>query len=188
MLALLLAFALARAPVAAPPPPVPTWSIWPAAGTITSPFGYDAGRRHPGIDIGTLRSLTVRAAQPGRVIAVGTPSGFEGYGNLVEVELGVGYVALYAHLANWRVRVGERVAAGQRLGTAGCTGSCTGTHLHFELRLRGSPVDPLRYRRAQRSGVRSSASFCLRAGRISSTAACRTNRRSSSSNLYRLRQ
>ena len=182
MLALLVAFALARVPVVPPPPPVPTWSAWPAAGAVTSPFGYDGSRRHPGIDIGTLRSLTVRAAQSGRVIAVGAPSGFEGYGNLVEVGLGAGYVALYAHLAAWQVRVGERVAAGQRLGTAGCTGWCTGTHLHFELRLRGTPVDPLRYRRAQRSGVRRPASFCLRAGVISSTAACRTNILSRSSN------
>ncbi len=180
MLALLLAFALARAPVA--PPPGPTWSAWPADGTVTSPFGYAGGRHHPGIDIGILRSLTVRAAQPGRVIAVGTPPGFEGYGNLVEVQLGGGYVALYGHLADWRVQVGDQVAVGQRLGTAGCTGWCSGTHLHFELRFRGTAVDPLRYRRAQKSGVRSPASFCLRAGVISSTAACRTNFLSSSSN------
>jgi murein DD-endopeptidase MepM/ murein hydrolase activator NlpD len=181
VLALLLAFALARTPVA---PPVPTWSTWPADGTVTSPFGYDAGRHHPGIDIGMLRSLTVRAAEPGRVIAVGTPSGFEGYGNLVEVGLGDGYVALYAHLADWRVRVGDEVTTGQRLGTAGCTGWCSGTHLHFELRLRGEAMNPLSYRRVERvqkSGVRSAASFCFRSGGISSTAACRTNLRSSSS-------
>ena len=85
MLALLLAFALARAPVAPPAPAGPAWSVWPADGTITSPFGSDGGRSHPGIDIGILRSPVVRAAQPGRVIAVGTRRGFEGYGNLVEV-------------------------------------------------------------------------------------------------------
>jgi murein DD-endopeptidase MepM/ murein hydrolase activator NlpD len=175
VLALLLAFALARSPLAAPQPPVPTWSVWPADGTITAPFGNDQGRHHPGIDIGILRSLAVHAAQPGRVIAVGTPTGFEGYGNLVEVQLGGGYVALYAHLASWEVRVGEEVAAGQRLGTAGCTGWCSGTHLHFELRHQGTPVSPLRYRRAQRSGVRNAESFCFRPGDISSTAACRTN-------------
>lgn len=179
MLALLLAFALARTP---PPPPVPTWSTWPASGTVTSPFGDDGGRRHPGLDIGILRSLTVRAAQPGRVIAVGPRPGFEGYGNLVEVALGDGYVALYAHLAGWRVRAGDEVVAGQRLGTAGCTGWCTGTHLHFELRHRGRAVNPLRFLRPQKSGVRSSESFCLRSGGISSTAACRTNIRSLSSN------
>ena len=182
MLALLVAFALARTPVT-PAEPVPTWSVWPASGTVTSPFGDDGGRWHPGLDIGILRSLTVRAAQPGRVIAVGPQTGFEGYGNVVEVALGDGYVALYAHLADWSVRAGQQVVAGQRFASAGCTGSCTGTHLHFELRHDGEPVNPLRFfRRPQKSGVRRSASFCLRSGGISSTAACRTNMRSSSSN------
>jgi len=182
VLALLVAFALARTPVS-PAQPVPTWSAWPASGTVTSPFGYDGGRRHPGLDIGILRSLTVRAAQPGRVMAVGEQTGFEGYGNVVEVALGDGYVALYAHLAAWNVRAGQQVLTGQHLGTAGCTGSCTGTHLHFELRHDGEPVNPLRFfRKAQKSGVRRSASFCFRSGGISSTAACRTNMRSSSSN------
>jgi len=177
MLALLLAtLALSTAPF---PSTAPAWSAWPAQGTVTSPFGDDGGRWHPGIDIGILRSSAVRAAEPGRVVAVGERRGFEGYGNLVKVALGNGWVALYAHLAGWRVRVGEHVAAGQRLGTAGCTGWCTGTHLHFELRRFGRPVDPLRFR--QKSDVRSSASFCFRSGGISSTAACLTNRRSSSS-------
>lgn len=173
---MLTALALAQAPAA---PPVPTWSQWPAQGTVTAPYGYDEGRKHPGIDIGILRSLTVTAAQPGRVVAVGTPTGFEGYGNLVEVAIGDGYIALYAHLADWRVHVGDELAAGQRLGTAGCTGWCTGTHVHFELRHHGEPVDPLRFR--QKSGVRSSASFCFRSGGITSTAACRTSLRISSS-------
>ena len=180
MLALLVAFALARAPLEQPQP-VPTWSAWPAQGTVTAPFGDDAGRWHPGIDIGILRSLTVRAAQPGRVIAVGPTRGLEGYGNVVEVALGGGYVALYGHLAGWRVRVGQQIETGQRLGTAACTGWCTGTHLHFELRHRGRSVNPLRFRRAQKSGVRRSASFCFRSGGISSTVACRTNFRSASS-------
>jgi murein DD-endopeptidase MepM/ murein hydrolase activator NlpD len=177
VLALLLALALARAPLE-PPQPGPGWSVWPAQGTVTSPFGNDAGRWHPGIDVGILRSLAIRAAEPGRVVAVGTRPGFEGYGNLVLVEVGGGYRALYGHLAGWRVRVGEELVAGQRIGTAGCTGWCTGTHLHFELRRNGRPVDPLRF---QNSGVRRSASFCFKAGGISSTAACLTNRRSSSS-------
>jgi murein DD-endopeptidase MepM/ murein hydrolase activator NlpD len=174
---LLVTLALSRAP--GPPQPAPDWSAWPAQGTITSPFGNDGGRWHPGLDIGILRSLAVRAAEAGRVVAVGEPRGFEGYGNVVKVSLGGGWVALYAHLAGWRVRVGEQVTAGQRLGTAGCTGWCTGTHLHFELRRFGRPVDPLRFR--QKREVRSSASFCFSSGGISSTAACLTNWRSSSS-------
>ena len=178
MLTLLLAIALARMPLVTQPAG-PAWSAWPATGTVTSPFGDDGGRWHPGIDIGILRSLAVRAAEPGRVMAVGERHGYEGYGNVVQVALGRGYTALYAHLAGWRVRVGDEVEAGQRIGTAGCTGWCSGTHLHFELRLHGVPVDPLRFR--QKSGVRRAASFCFRAGAISSTAACLTKRRSSSS-------
>ncbi len=144
MLALLLAFALTRAQLPAAPAG-PEWSVWPANGIVTAPFGDDAGRWHPGIDIGILRSLEVRAASPGRVIAVGEPRGFEGYGNIVQVALGGGYTALYAHLAAWRVRVGEEVEAGQPIATAGCSGSCTGTHLHFELRLGDGPVNPMRF-------------------------------------------
>jgi murein DD-endopeptidase MepM/ murein hydrolase activator NlpD len=142
VLAFLLALALthARLPTISP---TPDWSSWPALGTVTTPFGAS----HPGIDVGILRSLTVRAALPGGVIRVGQARGFEGYGNIVEVADGRGYTSLYAHLAGWRVRVGERVWQGQRLGTAGCTGWCTGTHLHFEMRLRGRAVDPLLFRR-----------------------------------------
>jgi murein DD-endopeptidase MepM/ murein hydrolase activator NlpD len=142
VLAFLLALALTHAPLPAASP-APDWSSWPAQGSVTTPFS--AG--HPGIDIGILRSLSVRAAQPGMVIKVGRPQGFEGYGNVVEVADGRGYTTLYAHLSGWRVRVGEQVRQGQRIGTAGCTGWCTGTHLHFEMRLRGAPINPLLFRR-----------------------------------------
>src|SRR5882757_10561462 len=104
--------------------------VMPAEGTITAPFGHDGARPHPGIDIGILRSLAVRAAVPGRVIDVGEVTGYEGYGNVVVVR-SRGYQELYAHLAAWRVHVGQFVVPGQRIATAGCTGSCTGTHLHF---------------------------------------------------------
>jgi murein DD-endopeptidase MepM/ murein hydrolase activator NlpD len=145
VLAFLLALALSHARLpAASPSPSPDWSSWPAHGTVTTPFGS----AHPGIDIGILRSLAIRAAQPGVVIAVGRPRGYEGYGNVVEIADGRGFTSLYAHLAGWRVRVGERVSQGQRIGTAGCTGWCTGTHLHFEMRSRGRPVNPLLFRRA----------------------------------------
>jgi murein DD-endopeptidase MepM/ murein hydrolase activator NlpD len=116
--------------------------VWPAQGTITSPFGRDGARWHPGLDIGILRSLRVRAAVPGRVVLVGRPRGYEGYGNVVVVR-SRGYQELYAHLSRWRVHRGERIAAGERIATAGCTGWCTGTHLHFEVRRHGRPVSPL---------------------------------------------
>ncbi len=115
---------------------------WPAQGTVTSQFGYDGGRPHSGIDIGILGSLDVRAAAPGRVTAVGYQTGYEGYGNVVLVDVGRPFSTLYAHLAQATVRVGQLVVAGQRLGIAGCTGWCTGTHLHFELRRKGADVDP----------------------------------------------
>ncbi len=115
---------------------------WPAEGTITSPFGRDGYRWHPGLDIGILRSPTVRAASPGRVLRAGYVPGYEGYGNVVLLSLGDGFSALYAHLAWPLVAAGERLETGQRLGIAGCTGWCTGTHLHFELRYRNRAVDP----------------------------------------------
>jgi murein DD-endopeptidase MepM/ murein hydrolase activator NlpD len=116
--------------------------VWPAQGTITSPFGHTEGRWHPGIDIGELRSLDVVAAVPGRVELVGEPTGYEGYGNVI-VEDSAGYQEVYAHLSAWQVQPGEVIRPGERIGTAGCTGDCTGTHLHFEVRRDGTAVSPL---------------------------------------------
>jgi murein DD-endopeptidase MepM/ murein hydrolase activator NlpD len=117
---------------------------WPASGTITRGFGYDGSRGewHPGIDIGTLRSLDITAAAPGVVEAIGYVPHYEGYGEVVLVDLGDGLEALYAHLSWVTVHQGEHVVTGQKLGNAGCTGYCTGTHLHFELRERGEAFDP----------------------------------------------
>jgi murein DD-endopeptidase MepM/ murein hydrolase activator NlpD len=116
---------------------------WPADGTVTDGFGLRWGRAHLGVDIGILRALDVVAAEDGLVAAVGELTGYEGYGTVVLVEVGDGWSTLYAHLARADVRPGDWVVAGQSLGIAGCTGSCTGTHLHFELRKHGRPVDPL---------------------------------------------
>jgi len=115
---------------------------WPANGTVTRGFGWDGSEWHAGIDIGTLRSLDVTAASDGAVEAVGYPPGFDGYGNVVLVDLGGGYEALYAHLSSVAVHVGQWVVTGEHLGLAGCTGLCDGTHLHFELRDDGKAFDP----------------------------------------------
>ena len=115
---------------------------WPALGTITSPFGRDGGRWHPGLDIGILQSLDVRAADDGVVALAGYMPGYDGYGAIVAVNHRYGYSTLYAHLSRPLVRPGEHVRRGELIGIAGCTGWCTGTHLHFELRYRGLPVDP----------------------------------------------
>lgn len=117
--------------------------VWPASGTITRTFGPDDMGFHPGVDIGTLRSLGVRAATSGVVKAVGYATGYEGYGNIVLIDAGPGLQTLYGHLARVRARIGEEVVPGQLLGIAGCTGICTGTHLHFEVRLRGHAIDPM---------------------------------------------
>jgi murein DD-endopeptidase MepM/ murein hydrolase activator NlpD len=116
---------------------------WPAEGRLNSPFGWDAGRPHSGLDIGVLSSLDIRAAERGVVTRVGWVPGYSGYGVIVEVRLNARYTTLYAHLARATVRVGQSVSVGERLGIAGCTGWCTGTHLHFELRRRGVAVDPM---------------------------------------------
>jgi murein DD-endopeptidase MepM/ murein hydrolase activator NlpD len=142
VLALLAAIAAATTNALSSQPLVaPTHFVWPATGTITTPY-VPGG--HPGIDIGILRSLTIRAAAPGRVKLVGERRGYEGYGSIVLVKVGGGYTTLYAHLSSYRVHPGQEVRAGQKLGVAGCTGWCTGTHLHFEVRLDDQAVNPAR--------------------------------------------
>jgi murein DD-endopeptidase MepM/ murein hydrolase activator NlpD len=115
---------------------------WPAQGTVTSPFGRDGARWHPGLDIGILRTLNVRAAADGVVVLSGYMPGYDGYGAIVAMQERFGYSTLYAHLSRPLVRAGQRVRTGELIGIAGCTGWCTGTHLHFELRHDGLPVDP----------------------------------------------
>jgi murein DD-endopeptidase MepM/ murein hydrolase activator NlpD len=68
-----------------------------------------------------------------------------GYGNLVLVSHGDGIVTAYAHMSALSVSAGASVSAGQRLGSVGCTGSCTGPHLHFEVRVNGAPRNPRNY-------------------------------------------
>ena len=118
--------------------------VWPANGTVTSYFGeWRGNRRHEGIDIGMLSSLRVRAAMAGVVRTVGYAQTYEGYGNIVVVDLPGPFTAIYAHLARADVRIGEHVRKGERIGVAGCTGSCSGTHLHFEVRRNDEPINPL---------------------------------------------
>jgi murein DD-endopeptidase MepM/ murein hydrolase activator NlpD len=115
---------------------------WPAQGSVTDGFGPRWGRMHLGIDVGILASVDLVAAEPGTVTDVGYLDGYGGYGNVVVVDIGDGRSLLYAHLTAASVSAGEWVDEGDPIGTAGCTGSCTGTHLHFELRRDGVPVDP----------------------------------------------
>lgn len=118
---------------------------WPADGTLTDGYGPRWGRMHRGLDIGILRTLDLRAATSGTVVDAGWIPGYEGYGNVVTIDVGGGYTLLYAHLARPGVVPGQWLDAGEVIGEAGCTGSCTGTSLHFELRRDGMPVDPAPY-------------------------------------------
>src|SRR5687768_11500321 len=118
---------------------------WPASGELTDGYGPRWGRMHLGVDIGILRSLDVRAATSGTVTAAGWITGYEGYGNVVTLDIGGGYTLLYAHLATAYAVPGQWLDSGDAIGIAGCTGSCTGTHLHFELRKDDTPVDPAPY-------------------------------------------
>ena len=120
--------------------------VWPASGTVTARFGEHRGsHRHRGIDIGMLRTLRLRAVTAGVVKRTGYAAGYAGYGKVVLLDLPGPYTALYAHLSRVAVKAGQRVRRGQRLGLAGCTGSCSGTHLHFEVKRRGVSLNPLRF-------------------------------------------
>jgi murein DD-endopeptidase MepM/ murein hydrolase activator NlpD len=118
--------------------------FWPADGTVTSHFGEWRGNsRHDGIDIGMLLTLRVRAVTAGVVQRTGYDGGYEGYGKIIVLDLPGPYTALYAHLSSVAVRVGEHVRKGEWIGQAGCTGNCSGTHLHFEVKRRGVSIDPM---------------------------------------------
>ncbi len=141
--AVVAALTLAAPAFARPDFPRPLTFSSPVDGVVTGPFReWRGGRRHDGMDIGILRSPTVRAAAPGIVRLAGYMRGYEGYGLLVLVQIQSTYEIVYAHLSSVRVAEGDYVSAGDVLGKAGCTGSCSGTHLHFELRRGGVSVDP----------------------------------------------
>ena len=116
--------------------------IWPVSGPITSPFGMRWGTLHPGIDIGVPSNTPVHAAAAGKVVWCGWMSG---YGNLVMIDHGGGYATAYGHNTRVAVTCGEEVAQGRVVAYSGCTGFCTGPHVHFEVRVNGAPVDPLTY-------------------------------------------
>ena len=120
----------------------PVWSrpmTWPTEGPATSEFGWRSGRIHKGIDIGAETGAPIVAARSGRVLF---SSWKGGYGNTVDIDHGGGVVTRYAHLTETLVSRGERVAQGALIGMVGMTGSATGPHLHFEVRVNDHPRDP----------------------------------------------
>jgi murein DD-endopeptidase MepM/ murein hydrolase activator NlpD len=116
--------------------------LWPARGVLTSRFGWRWRRHHDGIDIAAPRGTPVHAAKAGRVIFAGW---YYGYGRAVIVDHGGGLTTLYGHNATLLVGNGQVVDSGQPIARVGCTGHCYGSHLHFEIRINGRAVNPLKY-------------------------------------------
>jgi peptidoglycan DL-endopeptidase CwlO len=115
--------------------------IWPINGSVTSPFGMRWGRMHEGIDIAAPSGTPIRAVKAG-AIALAAPTG--GYGNYTCINHGGGLSSCYAHLSSYAITSGS-VDQGDVIGYVGCTGSCFGDHLHFEVRINGGAVDPMGY-------------------------------------------
>jgi murein DD-endopeptidase MepM/ murein hydrolase activator NlpD len=115
--------------------------IWPVSGPVTSGFGPRWGSFHEGIDISAACGTPIRAAASGQVIYGGW---MDGYGNIVVIDHGGGLATAYAHQSAIYVSSGS-VSQGQTIGAVGSTGHSTGCHLHFEVRVNGTPVDPLGY-------------------------------------------
>lgn len=123
-----------------------TPSIWPASGQVTSRFGWRSspwgGRSsdyHPGIDIASDYGTPIVAAADG---VVSFSSWYSGYGNLVQVDHGNGIVTLYGHCSQLVAKEGQTVKKGQLIAYMGSTGASTGTHVHYEVRVNGTAVNP----------------------------------------------
>lgn len=117
---------------------------WPTiGGQITSGFGMRWGRAHNGIDIAGVRDRSILASDNGVVTTARYHNG--GYGNYIIIDHDNGYQTLYAHLSSINVSVGQVVMKGEKIGVMGSTGNSTGIHLHFEVHVNGSPVNPLQY-------------------------------------------
>lgn len=123
-------------------------SAWPLDGGLRSPFGgrtdpfSGEGAFHTGIDLSAKTGTAVHVTADGVVIS----SGWSGrYGNLVVVDHGNGFQTYYAHLSKFLVSPGEEVRLGQVVALSGGTGRVTSPHLHYEVRIKGAPVNPYRF-------------------------------------------
>ena len=128
----------------------PSKYVWPCPSSkkITSKYGYrihpiqKVRKLHTGIDIGAKKGAEVKASAGGKVIMA---KYYGGYGNCIIVDHGGGMSTLYAHLSAYVAKEGDWVSQGQVIGKVGSTGNSTGPHLHFEVRVNGSTVDPQNY-------------------------------------------
>ena len=118
--------------------------IWPVNGPVVSPFGQRWGRLHAGIDIAVPAGTPIRAVKDGNIVLVQSEASSGGYGNYTCIDHGGGLSSCYAHQSVQQITSGS-VSQGDVIGLVGCTGSCYGDHLHFEIRINGVPTDPLGY-------------------------------------------
>ncbi len=127
-----------------------TPSLWPVIGHLTGTFGErmdpfsGEGAFHTGVDIAAQYGDTVRVSADGIVIEAGDRAG---YGRLVVVDHGFGVTTWYGHLSTFNVMVGEQLRRGDTIGNVGVSGRSTGPHVHYEVRINGAPVNPMRYLR-----------------------------------------
>lgn len=120
-------------------------SIWPTAGYVSSPYGlrWNGTEFHQGIDIAAETGTPIVATADGIVTSAGWNG--SGYGNMVDVDHGGGIVTRYAHASAVAVTPGQEVRRGQVIAYVGSTGHSTGPHLHYEVRVDGTPVNPAAY-------------------------------------------
>lgn len=117
--------------------------IRPVGGVITSRFGARGREHHTGLDIASSVGTTICSAAEGTVVFSGNIG--TGYGNFIKISHGNGIETLYAHCNTLYVTQGQYVSVGQAIGTIGNTGRSTGSHLHFEVRINGTPTNPQNY-------------------------------------------
>lgn len=121
---------------------------------VTSSFGarqdpfQDSPARHEAVDLGGMTGEPVYATAPGKVTRAGK---WGWYGNIVEIDHGMGFRTRYAHMDKIFVQKGETVREGDRIGNVGSTGRSTGPHLHYEVRVKGAPVDPMKFIKASKN-------------------------------------
>ena len=127
-----------------------TPTLWPVVGHLTGGFGErmdpfsGEGAFHTGVDISSQYGDGVRATADGVVIEAGDHAG---YGRLVVVDHGFGVTTWYGHLSSFHVLPGQQLHRGDTIGNVGVSGRSTGPHVHYEVRINGAPVNPMRYLR-----------------------------------------
>ena len=127
---------------------VHTPSIWPIPGWVTSDFGFRTNpftgltQMHEGLDISNRVGTPIVASADGIVSDIGND---RVHGNILVISHGFGLTSRYSHLNKAFVRAGQKVKRGDKIAEVGMTGKTTGPHLHYEVRLNGIPVNPMRY-------------------------------------------